>query len=376
MHIIYSYNEILPKKRAHDVYIARNCAALAAAGAEVTLICGAGSLPPAALAAHYQLAPAACLQWKTLPIVRKNFGLPFTWNALFFWATQRHICRARPDWVALSVLKQGVYHLGRKVPRVRYVYEVHELAWYPGQDPQAPGVRRRLDAERRMLGQADAITVTTSALRDILQAPPYKLDVPVAVMPLAVDFAPLPPPPSLSGELHLMYVGQMYPGQGVDLLLRAIAHTEGVRLTLVGGKTDELAALQRLALELGIAQRVNFAGFTPPSELSSLVAEAHALVAPFSAAGRMPYVAHTKLLEYAAWQRPVVAPDLPVTREHFAPTGGWVPFIADDMASLVGAVQSLATEGKLQSLYASCRQQRVLSWSERSQLYLDFLRSL
>jgi glycosyltransferase involved in cell wall biosynthesis len=376
MKILYPYNEILPKRSAHDVYVARNCAALAAAGCDVAILCGAGSLPPAALTAHYQLRDVERLHWESLPILRKNFGLPFTWNAVFFWGSQRRISRIRPDWVALSVRKQGAFHLERKVPGVKYLYEVHELAWYPGRDLQDPKLQRRLEEERRMLSRADAVTVTTGALKEILQAAPYRLQVPIAVVPLAVDFSPLPAPPPLEGDLNLMYLGQMYPGQGVDLLLKALAGTRGIRLTLVGGKPEELALLRQLALSLGVEKRVDFAGFRAPAELPALAAGAHALVAPFSASGRMPYVAHTKLLEYAAWQRPVLAPDLPVTREHFTATDGWVPFQADDVDSLAGALQALTVEADLQTLYQGCLRHRALTWRQRSRILTDFLTSI
>jgi glycosyltransferase involved in cell wall biosynthesis len=376
MRILYPYNEILPKRSAHDVYIVRNCAGLAAAGAEVTLAFGMGSLPDRELESHYHVTANENLSWKRLPIIRRNFGLPVNMSTVFFWATQKLIQKSKPDWVALSVFKQGAFHLKRRLPGVKYVYEVHELAWYPGRDAHEPKLRKRLAEERIMLSRADVVTVTTCALQDILRAEPYNLTLPIEVVPLAVDFAPLPPPPPCTGDLQLMYVGQMYPGQGVDLLLRALAQTKGIRLTLAGGKADELTVLKQLARSLGIGHRVQFAGFLAPAELPELVAGAHALVAPFSATGRMPYVAHTKLLEYAAWQRPVVAPDLPVTREHFESVGGWVPFVADDVDSLAGAVNSLMAGDVRQNLYESSRRHRVMGWGERSRRYLDLLRGM
>ena len=376
MRIIYPYNEILPKKSAHDVYIARNCAALGKAGCDVVVLCGAGSLSPERLISHYQLQGVERLRWQTLPILRKNFGLPLTWNTLFFWASQREIGRSRPDWVAMSVRKQGDYHLQRKVPGVKYLYEIHELAWYPGRDLKEPKTARTLELERLLLSRADAVTVTTAALKEILQGAPYQLKVPIQVVPLAVDFEALPAPGPLSGDLHVMYVGQMYPGQGVDLLLKALAGTRGIRLTLVGGKPDEVAALRQLAGSLGVEARVEFAGFRSPSELPVLVAGAQALVAPFSASGRMPYVAHTKLLEYAAWQRPVLAPDLPVVREHFAAGHGWLPFQADDVESLAAAMQALTEPATYRRLCAGCLEHRGLSWSERSIMLTEFLNSI
>lgn len=375
MRILYPYNEILPKRSAHDVYIVRNCAGLATTGAEVTLAFGMGSLPDRELGSHYHVAANQNLSWKRLPIIRRNFGLPVNMNAVFFWAAQKLIQKSRPDWVALSVLKQGAFHLRRRVPGVKYVYEVHELAWYPGRDGDDRKIRARLEIERDIFGQADIVTVTTEALKGILLGRPYSITTPIEVIPLAVDFAPLPPPPAMAGTLEIMYVGQMYQGQGVELLLEALSRTSGIHLTLVGGSPVEVQKLEQLSSSLNIGQRVRFTGFITPAGLGDIVSSAHAFVAPFSATGRMPYVAHTKLLEYAAWQRPVIAPDLPVTREHFSAAEGWVPFVADDAASLAAAMQSLTGDDVLARRTVCCRQHRTASWSQRSAMYLDLLHS-
>lgn len=376
MRILYPYNEILPKKSAHDVYIVRNCAGLAAAGVDVTIAIGLGSLNDNALTNHYQISSNPNLHLRRLPIVRRNFGLPINMNAVFFWAAQQTIKRMKPDWVALSVLKQGAFHLRRKVPGVKYVYEVHELAWYPGQDHSEERIKKQLIVEREMLSKADAITVTTSALKQILLSPPYSITTPIAVIPLAVDFTPLPETLSPTEDLEVVYVGQMYEGQGVELLLQALAHCKGIKLTLIGGKPSELEKMSKLSEALGIATQLNIMGYIPPVKLTDAIDHSHVFVAPFTKKGRMPYVSHTKLFEYAAWQRPIIAPDLPVTREHFSSDGGWIPFTADDINSLAEALQCLTDRDCLQFHSHACKSHKTFSWQERSLSYLDFLATL
>lgn len=376
MHILYPYNEILPKRSAHDVYIVRNCAGLAEAGADVTLAFGTSSLPDSRLLDHYHIAPRENLQWRRLPILRRNYGLPFNLGILFLWATQKLIQSSRPEWVALSVLKQGNYHLKRNVPGVKYLYEVHELGWYPGRSLDDAKTRTRVEMERGMFSRADALTVTTEALKKILTGPPYSIKTPIAVVPLAVDFLPLPPLPETEGVLQLMYIGQMYQGQGVELLLEALSRTTGVHLTLVGGRPEELSQLNALCERLGIRDKTTFAGFLPPGSLHEIAARCHAFVAPFSATGRMPYVAHTKLAEYAAWQRPVIAPDLPVTREHFTSGAGWIPFEADNAASLAAALMTLTETDALHHHTTAAGQHRTVSWSARCSSLLAFLRAI
>ncbi len=374
MNILYAYNEILPKKSAHDVYIAKNCTALAAAGAQLTFAFGAGSLSNKELSRHYQV-DFESLVCRRLPIVRRNYGLPVNMNVVFFWSAQREIARTKPDWVAASVIKQGAYHLKRKIAGVKYVYEVHELAWYPDRTITKE-IEKNLEVERNVFNAAEAITVTTTALKDILQSSLYRIKTPIAVIPLAVDSSPLPPPPVPGEAVEIMYVGQFYQGQGLDLLLAALSKTTDIHLTLIGGKPAEIDRLQQLSQSLDIEKRVLFTGFIPPGQLPAIVSRCHAFVAPFSAVGKMPYVAHTKLLEYSAWQRPVIAPDLPATSELYVSGNGWVPYTADDPESLAVALQSLTDETYLAGQAAGSRLHKPLSWNERSTRYLDFLSSI
>ncbi|MCC5832893.1 MAG: glycosyltransferase [Chlamydiales bacterium] len=362
MRIVYPYNEILPKKKAHDLYIFDECAALAGAGFNVTLLCGRGGMEDQDLFRHYAVRQNA-FHLERIPIVRKNNLLNLCWNTPFFFLSQRAIRRLKPDWVFLSVCKQGAYHLRYKIPGCRYLYEVHELAYYPH-------MKRRPKAfsmERDMLARADLITVTTDSLKKILLQPPYSLTNPIEVLPLAAKKASLPPPPAKSDPLILMFIGQLYAGQGVEKLISALALVEGVHLKILGGRGEEILRIKGVAAALGIAQRVDLLGFVPPAKLSEIAKEAHAFIAPFECVGRMPYVAHTKLYEYAQWGRPIVAPDLPSVREHFSEEKGALLFEPDHTEALAESIRLIKDQqvrSRLQE--AVSRFAGHFSWEERA----------
>lgn len=375
MRLAYAYNEILPKRSAHDVYVARNVHALAEAGLDAALLVGRGQPDDDALLEHYRLGATARFRFVRLPIVRRNLALPVTINAVFNWSAQRWLRRHRPDWLALSVIKQGCFHLARRLDGVRYVYEVHELAWYPGRDAEAPEIAPRLAAERTMLAACDLVTVTTEALAAILCEPPYALTVPIAVIPLATPILePTPERPRPPGPLRLAYIGQLYREQGVALLLEALAKTEAVELDVIGGKPEEIAALKADAERLGIARRVRWHGFQSPAALPALVADADACVAPFLSVGRMPYVAHTKLLEYIGWRQPVIAPRLPVVEEHFPEGEGAELYRADDAEALAEAIRALQRPERLARRREEIARHRGCpDWRGRSAAYLAAL---
>ncbi len=363
MQIIYPYNEILPKKKAHDVYIVHECAALQASGFDVTLFVGKGS-KKTDLFAHYNITK---LKIEEFPIIRKNNPLGVTWNLPFFRACQKKIHQMRPEWVLLSVKKQAAYHLARKIPGVRYLYEVHDLCYYPNQAPT-----KDFEIEKKFLSQADLITVTTQALKEILLQKPYALTVPIHVVPLAVQATALPPPQE--APLVLMYVGQLYEGQGLPFLLQALAQTQNVHLKIIGGKPEQIAALQLLSAQLNISARVHFLGFIPPKELHNHVQEAHAFVAPFENTGRMPFVAHTKLLEYAEWGRPILAPRLQIVEEHFQHEKGALLFEPDSIDSLAHSISLLTKKPLLDNLQREISSYSGrFSWTRRISTYKSLL---
>ncbi len=370
MLIAYPYNEVMPKNAAHDGYVFRNVASLANVGCYIRLICGQGSFAVPELYRHYDTEVDVQITARTLPIIRRPFGLPLCLNRVFFSLSQRHIARICPDLVLLSVFNQAEYHVQRRVPSARYVFEVHQLGWYPTADNDR--TRRRAAWEREILQAMDMVTVTTPELRDILLSKPYALTVPIQVVPLAVDSSMgLQSVARVDTPLRLVYVGQLYRSQGLELLLDALGHLEGIELDVVGGTESEIRALKNRAAKNKCLNRVHFLGFIPSAQIPPAIASADALVAPFLACERMPYVAHTKLLEYASWGRPIVAPNLDVVRHCFSGDNGLYLFEAGNVAQLQQAINRLKDDTVCGT--ALQPSSSVWSWSERARSYGETL---
>jgi glycosyltransferase involved in cell wall biosynthesis len=82
---------------------------------------------------------------------------------------------------------------------------------------------------------------------------------------------------------ELLYVGQLIPRKGLDLLFRAVAAVAGdhpdLSVTLVG-EGPAKPALEALAAELGIKDRVSWVGSLPPSAIHDRMTRAAAVVLP------------------------------------------------------------------------------------------------
>jgi glycosyltransferase involved in cell wall biosynthesis len=127
----------------------------------------------------------------------------------------------------------------------------------------------------------------------------------------------LPPTPALkNGRRYLVgYVGVMGRQEGIDGLLSSVQHIvqvmkrTDVQFGLVGGGT-ELAAMRKLAEQLGVADYVTFTGRVPDEELLAMLNTADVCVNPDVANDMNDKSTMNKIMEYMALGKPIVQFDL------------------------------------------------------------------
>jgi glycosyltransferase involved in cell wall biosynthesis len=126
------------------------------------------------------------------------------------------------------------------------------------------------------------------------------------------------------GTLRIVYTGALTPTYELDVVLRAVAEIARTRPALpvtatFYGRGDAQPMLESLAAELGIADRVSFPGRIPMEEVPRAVAGSDVGVAPTRLDPFTGMSLSTKVLEYAAMGKPVVASRLPTVERYFAP---------------------------------------------------------
>jgi len=121
--------------------------------------------------------------------------------------------------------------------------------------------------------------------------------------------------PSTSPTPRIVYAGSIDPARGVRVLVRAMAaivREVDARLVLAGPMSSPAfeAALRTGVLELGLADKVDILGAVDHDQLPALLATATVCVVPAAAdLTPNPSVGYpTKLLEYMACKRAIVAP--------------------------------------------------------------------
>ena len=154
-------------------------------------------------------------------------------------------------------------------------------------------------------------------------------------------------PTRASGRLNLVYHGTMAKRLGIDLVIRAIAQLQGrvphSQLHL-WGHGDDLAAFQRLALDLDLADRVLFQpnGF-PLHELPGRLRRMDIGVIGNRRTAAGDLMLPVKLLEYIVLDIPVVVPRLK-TIEHYFADDMVTYYEPDDVGSLANAIYRLYCE--------------------------------
>lgn len=143
-------------------------------------------------------------------------------------------------------------------------------------------------------------------------------------VPGDVERIPLP------ADRYVTYVGNFEHYQGVDLLVTAfqrLAQDTNVDLVLVGEPSD---AIWEQVASSPVADRIHLLGRQPIGAANHVIANAVACVLP-RRTGRQP---STKLLHYAAHDRPIVATDLACNQElrRFDNRIHWADPTADSMA--------------------------------------------
>jgi len=177
-----------------------------------------------------------------------------------------------------------------------------------------------LALERWTFRTADISIATNESYRRIAlergRMPPDKVFV-VRSGPSLERLKILPPEPALKrGRRYLVgYVGVMGRQEGIDLLLHAVRHIVArkgrtdVHFGLVGSGT-ELAAMQSLARELGVADYVTFTGRVPDPQLLAMLNTAEVCVNPDVANEMNDKSTMNKIMEYMALGKPIVQFDL------------------------------------------------------------------
>jgi len=359
--IFYLADIRFPLERANGIQTFETCHALAARGHRVTLVVRDDTVRPRRDPfAFYGLPRIPTLRIARLPMAGPHTLRRVLYLAAALWSVVRASRRG-----CILTRDLGVADLVTALPawfRPRLVYESHgfapvfartrpELVSGLAADSDSK-VRRLFRRERRVWRTADGYLTTTGVLAAELR----KRFGDRPLVETISNGVRLPedrrlPPAGHAVPPLVAYAGHLYPWKGVDVLLRALSRLPGLPGLIVGGLSGEsdLDRVRRLALDLGVGDRVRFTGQVEPSLVASLLADATILVLPTVATPSAVYTSPLKLFEYFAAGKPVIASDLPPIREIVRDGDNGLLFTPGDADALAAAIRRLRDDETLAS---------------------------
>ena len=372
-----------PIERANGVQTMATCRALAARGHDVTLVVRPDTAaPPRDPFDFYGMPREPRLTIATIPATggRRTRRLGFLLGAL---RRARHAAGA-----VIYTRDLGLASFLLQLPAARrpvVVYESHGIApvvaaelpvllGNPSLEPSAARQHRLDRREAHVWRRAGAYVAITRALADDLSArygPRARVFVVADGADAPVRLPDLPDAATPAAAPLAAYAGHLYPWKGADVFVRALALTPGVRGLIVGGHPQEgdRARIERLAVDLGVADRLEITGLLPRGRVAAELSRATMLVLPNTASAISErYTSPLKLFEYLWAGRPIVASDLASLREVLTTEAAvFVP--PGDAGALAAAMRDLARDpARASGLAAAARALAPLyTWSARAE---------
>ena len=263
----------------------------------------------------------------------------------------RAVGALRPDVVwghSLQFQTTPFVALAARRRRIPLVVTAHiaDLEAVPG----AVGLAAR--AHEATVGRAILRSATRCiAVSDAVAAHVRRLDrrVPVDVVPNGVDLRRFRPDMAArSDRLRAGFLGRLVPNKGPDVAVRAVAEAAraGLDVSLsVAGDGPDRAPLERLAVGLGIADRVRFDGFVVDPE--RWLREIDVLIRPSTTEG-MPLA----VLEALAAGVAIVASDVPGNRALLRDGESALLVAVRDIHAVAGALLRIERDPLLRSRLA------------------------
>lgn len=358
--ILYVANVRMPSEKAHGIQIAKTCEAFAKAGRDVELIVpNRVTIISENPAAYYGLTHLFPVTKLPVPDIVSWGFVGFVTESFFFARRAVAYVRARDgliygrDEIVLALL--WVF-TGRE-----FVWESHTGSW---------NIFARYIARR-----AKKVVVITKGLENFYIAK----DIPAQKIIVAhdgIDLAAfekkeskreararlgLPP-----YEKIALYIGAAGMWKGTDTLLEASNLLTDLRIAIIGQTEKQLSKNYPRAI---------FVGERPYREIASNLSAADVLVLPTTAKNIVgaEYTSPLKLFAYMASGIPIVASDIPSTRE-VLPEEGAYWFRADDPKSLAEEItKALHDLGAREKAHIAKSEVSLYTWDERARRILTHL---
>ncbi len=338
MRILYLSLSYLPSRRASSVQVMKMSSALAGLGHEVVLIGKAGDeVADGGLHRFYGVPPAFAVE--RLPRPARRGG-----GALYAARVGASLLRYR-RWADLVYCRDLIGAVAAAELGLPVVYEAHSI----------PVGRWRQRLLRRILvapSTVGLVAISQALADDLATASLVPPGRPVVVAHDAADARQHEPDRAARAAPRVGYVGSLYPGRGIDVVIELARRLPDLPFVVIGGSPTDLARWRQQALP----PNLDLVGFVPPGQLPAHYRKLDIVLMPYPRSGiRGPtasgdtsrWCSPMKMFEYMAAGAAIVSSDLPVLQEVLRHEANALIVPADDVGAWAGAIERLRHEPAL-----------------------------
>jgi glycosyltransferase involved in cell wall biosynthesis len=337
-----------PVKTANSIHIMKMCRAMARNGHDVTLLGRPGD--PVLGDVHDFYGVERCFDFQPC---RYPSRIPAASYVSIADAVRRVLTRIRPDLVYSRSPRCAAVMAGLGVPTAFEDHETPERGrftrWVIGRVLRARSTRR-------------LVVITHALAKEYRRVFPWFPSDKVIVAPDGADLPGEVPSlrddatwPGRSGHLQVGYVGQLYAGRGIDLVVALAQRLGAVDFHVVGGEAPDVKSWRA---EAGQLDNLHFHGFVTPGLVDAYRASVDILLAPYQRDTSYPvspgvsrntarWMSPMKVFEYMAAAKPIVCSDLPVLREVLEHETNALLAPPHDVRSWADAVERLERDAEL-----------------------------
>ena len=311
MKIAYISNSVIPSRTANSIHVMKMCQAFGQIGHDVLLLApdrGKDREPGITdVFGYYGIQEPFPIRLLPCPDLRGR-----DWIYSFF--VRRELKKFRPGLVYGRYL-MGCAHAAGDDHMIRF--EIHSPLWRRTRRDYA--LFRKLTRSENL----QRLIAITRALKKMCGDeglfPQEKIIVAPDGADVPEDLSPLPEWPGRKGALQAGYVGHLYPGRGIDIIIQLAEVMEDVDFHVIGGTQQDIKYWKSRTR----APNVIFHGHVPPGDVHRYRNSCDVLLAPYQdeiavadgGGDTSGVMSPLKIFEYMASKRPIVASDLPAVRE-------------------------------------------------------------
>lgn len=211
---------------------------------------------------------------------------------------------------------------------------------------------------RKQLGECNAIVTVSRFLHHAVCGAMPELASRTILLPNSLPTPGLSPQPLPFDPPVILALGRLVHDKGFDLALHALTHLRDAgshAVMIIAGDGPERQALETLAAELGLGERVRFTGSVAPDQVPELISKASLLVVP----SRWEEAFGLVTLQAAQMGRPVVASRMGATPEIVVHGETGLLFENENVEEFADALASLLSTPERMAAMGECARSRA-----------------